>query len=94
VKATFAAWQAQAESYLTGVALQLEQAGVASSYRVVIGNPDSAICDLTKDDGVDLIVMGTHGRTGLRRWAYGSVANKVLRGASCPLLLVRTVEKK
>jgi nucleotide-binding universal stress UspA family protein len=33
--------------------------------------------------------MSTHGRSGLNRWVYGSVANKVLRRASCPLLLVR-----
>lgn len=89
-KSTFAEWRAQAESYLAGVALRLERAGVGCSYRVVVDNPDKAICDLTKDNGVDLVVMGTHGRTGMQRWVYGSVANKVLRGASCPLLLVRT----
>jgi nucleotide-binding universal stress UspA family protein len=37
-------------------------------------------------------VMSTHGRSGLNRWVYGSVANKVLRGASCPLLLVRNTQ--
>ncbi|MCE7984509.1 MAG: universal stress protein [Caldilinea sp. CFX5] len=37
---------------------------------------------------IDLLVMSTHGRSGLRRWVYGSVANKVLRGVTCPLLLI------
>ncbi|HEX7901767.1 MAG TPA: universal stress protein, partial [Planctomycetota bacterium] len=39
--------------------------------------------------GVDLIAMGTHGRSGLSRWAMGSVAEKVLRAAAVPLLIVR-----
>jgi len=90
-KATFAQWLAQAETYLAGVARRLEAAGVASTQRVVVDNPDRAICALTKGNGVNLVVMGTHGRTGVRRWVYGSVANKVLRDAGCPLLLVRTL---
>ena len=93
-KATFAEWRAEAETYLAGVARRLEAAGVASNYRVVVDNPDRAICALTKGSGVDLIVMGTHGRTGVRRWVYGSVANKVLRDAGCPLLLVHTLPEK
>lgn len=93
-KATFAEWRAQAETYLAEVTLRVEAAGVASNYRVVVDNPDRAICALTKGNGVDLIVMGTHGRTGVRRWVYGSVANKVLRGAGCPLLLVHTLPEE
>lgn len=89
-KAALAAERAQIESYLAQIALKLEEAGVASSYRIAVDDPDRAICDMTKNKKVDLLVMGTHGRTGMRRWVYGSVANKVLRGASCPLLLVRT----
>lgn len=90
-KVTFGEWRARAESYLAGQSRQLDAAGVASDYRVVVDNPDRAICALTKGNGVDLIVMGTHGRTGVKRWVYGSIANKVLRGASCPLLLVHTL---
>jgi nucleotide-binding universal stress UspA family protein len=93
-KATFAEWRAQAETYLAGVAQRLEAAGVASSYRVIIDSPARAICTLTKDNGVDLVVMGTHGRTGVRRWVYGSVASQVLHGASCPLLLVHTLPEE
>lgn len=88
-KATFAAWRSQVESYLAGVAQRVAADGVASDYRVVVDNPDRAICAMSNH--ADLIVMGTHGRTGVRRWVYGSVANKVLRGASCPLLLVHTL---
>lgn len=89
-KATFAEWRAQAEGYLAGVAQRLTATGVTSDYRVVVDDPDRAIC--AAGNHADLIVMGTHGRTGMRRWVYGSVANRVLRGASCPLLLVHTLE--
>lgn len=58
--------------------------------RVVrVGHPASAILDLAETAQADLIVMATHGRTGIQRWVYGSVADKVLTGAKLPLLLVR-----
>jgi nucleotide-binding universal stress UspA family protein len=43
---------------------------------------------------VDFIVMSTHGRTGFSHWAFGSIAEKVIRGAECPVFIVRNVEKK
>ena len=57
---------------------------------VVSGDPAATIEGFTKQHEVDLIVMATHGRSGLSRWAYGSVAGKVLRGVSSPIFLVRT----
>jgi nucleotide-binding universal stress UspA family protein len=42
---------------------------------------------------IDLVVMGTHGRSGLSRWVMGSTAEKVLRSSPCPVLTVRTPEK-
>lgn len=89
-KATFAEWRAEAEHYLQGVAQRLTAAGVTNDIRVVVDDPDRAICAMSQQ--ADLVVMGTHGRTGVSRWVYGSVANKVLRGASCPLLLVHTLD--
>jgi nucleotide-binding universal stress UspA family protein len=52
-------------------------------------NPAQAICDFVNaEDGISLIVMSTHGRTGLARWLVGSVAQKVLKEARCPVTLV------
>jgi nucleotide-binding universal stress UspA family protein len=52
-------------------------------------NPAQAICDFVNaEDGINLIVMSTHGRTGLARWLVGSVAQKVLKDARCPVTLV------
>ncbi len=86
---TFAQWRTTAEHYLAQIAAQWQNAGVTTEYRVLFGDPDQTILQVVADETVDLIVMTTHGRTGIKRWFYGSVANKVLRGVSCPLLLVR-----
>jgi nucleotide-binding universal stress UspA family protein len=53
------------------------------------GHPDKQIVQTAKDEGCSLIVMGTHGRTGLSRLLMGSVAEHVLRHATCPVLTVR-----
>lgn len=53
------------------------------------GHPPSEIADYAKEGGFDLIVMGTHGRRGLSHLMIGSVAERVVRFASCPVLTVR-----
>ena len=55
----------------------------------IITNPPEEILDYAVKENIDLIIMATHGRTGIRRWALGSTANKVARAAQCPLLLIR-----
>jgi len=57
------------------------------------GSPALAIAEAAKAGRYDLIVMGTHGRTGLSRTLIGSVAERVVRHAPCPVLTVRTHEK-
>jgi nucleotide-binding universal stress UspA family protein len=56
---------------------------------VATGHPADAIVRVAQERGVDLIVMGTHGRTGLQHVFLGSVAEKVVRLAPCPVLTVR-----
>lgn len=57
--------------------------------RLLYGDPAASIIDLAAQEGFDLIVMGTHGRTGVGRWVMGSVAEKVVRGAPCAVLTVK-----
>ena len=52
------------------------------------GQPFGAIVDRAEKEGVDLIVMSSHGRSGLSRMLIGSVTDKILRGGSCPVLVV------
>jgi nucleotide-binding universal stress UspA family protein len=55
----------------------------------LLANPAAEILDYAEKENVHLIIMGTHGRSGIGRWTLGSVANKVARRASCSLLLIR-----
>lgn len=57
--------------------------------RVVHGNSYLEIVRMAEENSVDLIVLGTHGRSGLKHFLLGSVAEKVLRKAPCPVLVVR-----
>jgi len=54
-----------------------------------MGDPASVILDLAKKHHNSIVVMSTRGRTGLARWILGSVADKVVRGAAGPLILIR-----
>lgn len=59
--------------------------------KLAIGAPWDQIVALAKDDpAIDLVVIGTHGRTGIKRALLGSVAEKVVRHATCPVLVVRS----
>ncbi len=77
-----------AEAYLRRLAGTMPD-GVEVSTSVVRGNPVDTLLDLTDDNPESLLVMSTHGRSGLGRLMLGSVADKVLRGASVPVALVR-----
>jgi universal stress protein A len=57
---------------------------------VRVGSPWEEIVDAAEDDGVDLIVISTHGYSGVKRWLIGSVAERVVRHAPCPVLVLRS----
>jgi|694.fasta_scaffold36995_4 nucleotide-binding universal stress UspA family protein len=87
--AAFAAWRADAEAYLHGKGQPFQDEGVTCLSKAELGDVAPTIIDTATNERIDLLVMSTHGRSGLGRWVYGSVANKVLRGVTCPLLLLR-----
>lgn len=62
---------------------------VACEHRLMIGSPATAIIEIAERENVELIVMATHGRTGLLRLLMGSVAEEVVRKAKCPVLTVK-----
>jgi len=76
-------------AYLRALEKDLVQPGVEVSSEVRFGNPANEIIAYAHDIQADLIAMCTHGRSGLARWAYGSVADRVLHAAEVPILLVR-----
>jgi nucleotide-binding universal stress UspA family protein len=82
-----AAAESKSKSYLEQRAQSLARA--PSQCRVVRGKPEDVILEEAQPDRNALIAMATHGRSGAHRWLLGSVAEKVLRGATSPLFLVR-----
>jgi len=83
-----------AREYLAGVEARLNNVGLKISTDIVDGVPAHEIIDYANSIPSSLIAMATHGRSGLGRWAYGSVAEKVLSGASRPVFLVRPPSDK
>ncbi|HEV3204968.1 MAG TPA: universal stress protein [Gemmataceae bacterium] len=69
--------------------LQIKSANVRAERRFEKGDPDTTILDVAQEIKADMIVMGTHGRRGLTRVLMGSVAEQVVRRATCPVLTVR-----
>jgi nucleotide-binding universal stress UspA family protein len=84
-----AALRDHAASDLGAHADKLRAHGILVSTQVIQGYAADVLVDEATRRGVDLIVMATHGYSGLKRWALGSVADKVLHATTTPLLLVR-----
>jgi nucleotide-binding universal stress UspA family protein len=74
--------------YLTGHAKKLQAKGYDVECIVETGDPASSISDIAADHHIGAIVMTTHGRTGLSRWLFGSVTQKVISQLQCPVLVV------
>jgi len=75
------------QSYLNKVAGDLASQGIKAETVLAKGKPAEAIIQYATTHAIDLIIMATHGRSGISRWAFGSVAEKVLRQSPVPLLL-------
>lgn len=77
---------------LEGFSAAHREAGIDVEWAVRTGHPDREIIAAAKEVGADLIVLGSHGRTGVEHVILGSVAEKVLRKAHCPVLVVKEPE--
>jgi len=78
-----------AGEYLAPLAARLRTQGVDATCQVRVGRPAEQILGAARESHVDLIAMATHGRTGLGRLLFGSVAEEVLRRASVPVFMIR-----
>ena len=81
--------QQEARAYLNKVAEGISSEKVSVEVRVGTGNAAKEIIKVADEINVDLIAMSTHGRSGISRWAFGSVTDRVLRGGHKPVLVVR-----
>ena len=83
---------ATARAYLDKKAQELRKSGIEVGTEVLFGNVLEALTDYAEKGGVDLIIIATHGRSGVSRWVWGSVADRILRSAKVPVLMVRPQE--
>jgi nucleotide-binding universal stress UspA family protein len=79
----------QASNELAQMLLETQASKVDVTRRVVVGIPYRKIVEVAEEEKVDLIVMTTHGRTGLSHLVMGSVAERIVRTAPCPVLTIR-----
>lgn len=80
----------QCREYLGSIEAAWAHSKIQFRSCVISGNVAEVIIDTAAEEKADVIVMSSHGYSGVTRWIYGSVAENVLRGAPCPVLVVRT----
>ena len=78
-----------ATAYLEEKAKQLKDKGALVETTVLFGNVLDKLCDYITENGVDLVIIATHGRSGVSRLFLGSIADRLLRNAPIPVLMVR-----
>jgi nucleotide-binding universal stress UspA family protein len=81
--------KAAADKYLSQLIERTRYDGVSVKPEVITGTPGESIGDYATKNSIDLIVIATHGRSGVSRWTWGSVADRVLRSACVAVLMVR-----
>lgn len=78
-----------ARAYLERIAKDVGSNGLNVNIDVFVGEPAEIIADYADKQEADLIVIATHGRSGVSRWTFGSVADRILRSSCIPVLMVR-----
>lgn len=80
-------------AYLDEVERRLREEGISASSAISIGAPAEQIIDYAAANSIDLIALPSHGESGLTRWVFGSVTNKVLHAGDTPVLVVRRTKQ-
>jgi nucleotide-binding universal stress UspA family protein len=79
----------ESRAYLAEHESKLQDMGLKVSFAVMKGKPDHAILQYAEDHSVSVIALTTHGLSGIAKWAYGSVAARIIEGSTKPILLIR-----
>ena len=77
------------KDYLNQIVDRLKHEGTELHSEVLVGRVADSLADYTEKNDIDLILIATHGRSGVTRWVRGSVADKILRYSNVPVLMVR-----
>lgn len=81
-----------AQSYLRGIMDRLKRVGVKAHSKLLAGKAADSLVDYIQDENFDLVIMATHGRSGISRWIWGSAAERILHSSSVPILIIRPPE--
>jgi nucleotide-binding universal stress UspA family protein len=81
--------KADAEKYLKEIVARLGKTGANIKAQVIYGKAAEALSDYANKNDVDLVIVATHGRSGVSRWVLGSVADRLIRSLGVPVLVVR-----
>lgn len=81
--------KAAAKDYLKKLTAELKYNGIKISYDVLFGFVAETLAEYVNKNQIDLIVIATHGRSGVSRWVWGSVADRILRSSCVPVMMVR-----
>ena len=84
--------RSEAEKYLESLKDKVGFLGGRGKFEIIGGKTEEAIIEYAMKSPADLIIMATHGRSGVTRWMLGSVAERVLRWSCVPVLIVRPPE--
>jgi nucleotide-binding universal stress UspA family protein len=82
----------EAEDYLLKVKEKLDASRMTVTTKVLTGEAANKLVDYIEMSGADLLLIATHGRSGVSRWVWGSVAEKLLRGSCIPVFMIRPPE--
>jgi nucleotide-binding universal stress UspA family protein len=89
VERIMASMVSEAEMYMKALVQSQKYGGAGVEWQVKVGHVAETLVDYATERRVDLIVIATHGRSGVSRWVWGSVADRILRASCVPVLMVR-----
>lgn len=87
-------YEEEAEDYLKKIAEKLKCSNVEAEVVIATGDAAEEIIKYAKGNDIDIIIMSSHGRSGVSRWMFGSVADKVIRHSKTPVLIQPAVNHK
>jgi nucleotide-binding universal stress UspA family protein len=77
--------------YLNDISTRLSHSGIKAHPIILTGKTSDTLIDYISNNDIDIVIMATHGRSGIKKWIWGSVAEKVIRAVNVPVLLVKAV---
>ena len=81
--------KADAEKYLKEIVARLSKTGANIKAQIVYGKAAEVLSEYANKNDIDLVIVATHGRSGVSRWVWGSVADRLIRSVRAPVLVVR-----